>query len=237
MSEAVETTHPTSIMETSEGLDAIAKVLPKAQASMGEVFKNANNPAFRSKYADLAAVIDAVVPALNRHGITLLQPAAFDGQAVRVATMLLHESGQWVRCTLSAPLSKRDAQGIGSACTYLRRYGLQSMSGVAPEDDDGNAASAPRKDYSPSSVGPDFEGAEGSFGRSSHAAKKDGGSERFTELRKEIETLESMTAVGVWQKERVEEIKAFPEAWRKQLREDLEEQKRIITSLAETADA
>lgn len=130
-----------SIMETSDQIDAIAKVLPKAQASMGAVFKNANNPAFKSKYADLAAVIEAVVPTLNQHGVTLLQPATFDGELVRVATMLLHESGQWVRCTLAAPLAKRDAQGIGSACTYLRRYGLQAMSGVAPEDDDGNAAS------------------------------------------------------------------------------------------------
>lgn len=130
-----------SIMEMSDQIDAIAKVLPKAQASMGAVFKNANNPAFKSKYADLAAVIEAVVPTLNEHGVSLLQPATFDGDLVRVATMLLHESGQWVRCTLAAPLAKRDAQGIGSACTYLRRYGLQTMSGVAPEDDDGAAAS------------------------------------------------------------------------------------------------
>lgn len=140
MSEALSSA-PALIMEMSDQIDAIAKVLPKAQASMGAVFKNANNPAFRSKYADLAAVIEAVVPTLNEHGVSLLQPATFDGELVRVATMLLHESGQWVRCTLAAPLAKRDAQGIGSACTYLRRYGLQAMSGVAPEDDDGHAAS------------------------------------------------------------------------------------------------
>lgn len=132
--------HPTTIMEMSDQIDAIAKVLPKAQASMGEVFKTANNPAFRSKYADLSAVVEAVVPALNQHGISLLQPSSFNGEMVTVATMLLHESGQWVRCSLSVPLTKRDAHGVGSAVTYGRRFGLQAMSGVAPVDDDGNAA-------------------------------------------------------------------------------------------------
>jgi hypothetical protein len=132
----------TAIMETSDDIMAIAKVLPKAQADMGEVFKTANNPAFKSKYADLAAVVEAVVPALNKHGITLLQPISFDGDLVHVGTVLLHESGQWIRCVHSIPLSKRDAHGIGSATTYGRRQGLSAMAGVAPEDDDGNAASA-----------------------------------------------------------------------------------------------
>lgn len=131
---------PTAIMEMSEGIDLIAKALPKAQAAMGEVFKNANNPAFKTKYADLAAVIEAVLPALNANGISLLQPAGFDGERVKVGTMLLHESGQWVRCAISFPLAKRDAHGIGSAITYGRRYGLQAMSGVAQMEDDGNAA-------------------------------------------------------------------------------------------------
>lgn len=131
---------PPPIMEMSADISALAKVLPKAQADMGEVFKTANNPAFRSKYADLAAVVEAVLPALNKHGIALLQPVAFDGTLVHVGTVLLHESGQWVRCTHSIPLSKRDAHGIGSATTYGRRQGLQAMSGVAPVDDDANAA-------------------------------------------------------------------------------------------------
>jgi hypothetical protein len=135
----------TAIMETSDDITAIAKVLPKAQADMGEVFKTANNPAFKSKYADLAAVVEAVVPALNKHGITLLQPISFNGDLVHVGTVLLHESGQWIRCVHSIPLSKRDAHGIGSATTYGRRQGLSAMAGVAPEDDDGNAASGPRQ--------------------------------------------------------------------------------------------
>ena len=136
------------IVEMSDDISALAKALPKAQAAMGEVFKNATNPAFKSKYADLASVVDAVLPALNANGIALLQPAAgLRGDVVQVATMLLHESGQWLRCTMSVTLSKRDAHGIGSAVTYGRRFGLQSMSGVAPTDDDGNeAASQPSND-------------------------------------------------------------------------------------------
>lgn len=130
----------TLIIETSDEIAEIAKALPKAQAAMGEVFKTANNPAFKSKYADLASVVDAVVPALNKHGISMLQPSSFDGDRVHVATMFLHESGQWMRCTMSVLVTKRDAHGIGSAQTYCRRYGLLSMSGVAPEDDDANGS-------------------------------------------------------------------------------------------------
>lgn len=130
-------------METSEGIDAFAKSFPKAQSAMGDVLKNANNPAFKSKYADLAAVVEATIPALNSAGFSVMQFPTFDGQTVKVSTMILHESGQWMRCTLSLRPTKADPQGVGSAITYGRRYGLQAMTGVAPEDDDGNAASRP----------------------------------------------------------------------------------------------
>jgi len=140
------------IMEMSNDITAISKVLPKAQAAMGDVIKGATNPAFRSKYADLGAVIEAVIPALNGLGIALLQPTAYDGNNVKVATMLLHESGQWLRCTLAMPLSKRDAHGVGSAITYGRRYGLMAVAGVAPEDDDGNAAVAGKAPARPAPV-------------------------------------------------------------------------------------
>lgn len=212
-----------SIMETSAEIGEIAKALPKAQAAMGEVFKTAMNPAFRSKYADLASVIEAVVPALNANGITLLQPASFDGSSVSVATMLLHESGQWVRCTLAMPLAKRDAHGIGSATTYSRRYGLQAMSGVAPEDDDGNGAVA-RKDYGPAPLGADFPGDRpANGGKSSYAAKKDGTSEVFNDLRGQISRVETADLLREWMKMQTLEIGKMPEAWRKTLREDCDE--------------
>lgn len=148
MSEDVMKPTAAPIIEMSDDISALAKVLPKAQSAMGEVFKNANNPAFKSKYADLAAVVEAVLPALNASGIALLQPSAYDNGTgiVHVATMLMHESGQWMRCTLAMPLSKRDAHGVGSAVTYGRRFGLQAMSGVAPTDDDGNEAAKPQQE-------------------------------------------------------------------------------------------
>lgn len=123
----------------------IAKAMVNAQGRMAGVRKNATNPAFRSTYADLAAVVEAVIPALQEAGIAVIQGAAssFDsaGVVVTVETMLLHTSGQWLKSELGLHPTKADPQGIGSAITYGRRYLLLAMCGVAPEDDDGNAAS------------------------------------------------------------------------------------------------
>lgn len=115
----------------------------KAQSEMTAVIKGNVNPAFKSKYADLASVIDAVLPALNKHGIAVMQSPMFDGEVVRVDTFLLHSAGGGTSNSLSLRPSKPDPQGVGSAITYARRYALLSMCGVAPEDDDANAASGP----------------------------------------------------------------------------------------------
>lgn len=132
-------------VEFSPEIGEFAKALPKAQAAMGEVFKTATNPAFRSKYAQLADVVAAVMPALNANGFSLMQHPGFRDGKVRVTTILLHESGQWARSTLEMQPTKADPQGVGSATTYARRYSLQAVTGVAPEDDDGNAASGPKR--------------------------------------------------------------------------------------------
>lgn len=122
----------------------IAKALVVAQGEMGDVIKSNSNPAFKTKYADLAAVIDATYPALQKAKIAVLQApsASFEGKALlSVETILLHESGEYARNILTLKPSKDDPQGIGSAITYARRYALLSLCGVAPEDDDGNNAS------------------------------------------------------------------------------------------------
>jgi hypothetical protein len=127
----------------------LAKAFVAAQ-KVSEAIKKANtNPAFKSKYADLAAVVEAVVPALNAAGVGVLQFPAYDGDMVAVTTMLLHESGASVSATLNMRPSKSDPQGVGSATTYARRYSLLAMTGAAPEDDDGQAASGPRQDREP----------------------------------------------------------------------------------------
>lgn len=118
----------------------IAAALAKAQAEMGKAIKESANPAFRSKYADLGNVMDACLPALNKHNIAVIQPIVSDMDGRFVKTILIHESGETLECAVPLIVGKNDMQGLGSAITYGRRYGLMSMAGIAPEDDDGNAA-------------------------------------------------------------------------------------------------
>lgn len=116
--------------------------LAAAQADMGPALKDSVNPAFKSKYADLASVMAACLPALNAHGIAVIQPPFQDEAGQRfVKTVLVHgETGESAECAVPLIVAKNDMQGYGSAVTYARRYGLMSMAGIAPEDDDGNAA-------------------------------------------------------------------------------------------------
>lgn len=123
----------------------LAKALVAAQKATEAVKKASTNSHFNNKYADLSVVIEAVVPALNGAGVMVMQVPTNDGEMVSVTTMLLHETGASVTSTLSLRPSKTDPQGVGSAITYARRYALLAMTGAAPEDDDGNAASGPRE--------------------------------------------------------------------------------------------
>lgn len=117
--------------------------LIKAQASMGAAVKDSKNPHFRSSFASLSAVIGAVIPCLNEHGVGVLQLPHLDESYVQLTTVLIHSSGQMLSSTVATPMGKKaDAQAVGSAITYLRRYSLQSIVGLPVEDDDGNAASS-----------------------------------------------------------------------------------------------
>lgn len=122
----------------------IATALVKAQKAFGPALKTNTNPAFKSKYADLSACIEAVIDALNENGIAMVQQTREDNTGVTVETMFLHESGESITSgPLHVPASKQDPQGYGSALTYARRYSLMAACGIAPEDDDGNAARKP----------------------------------------------------------------------------------------------
>jgi hypothetical protein len=131
-----------TLIEMSPEIGELAKALPKAQKAIAKVSRDATNPHFTSKYASFTEVADAVVPAMNDHGISVLQPVTSGTGAVQVTTMLLHESAQWLRFTHVVPVARGDAQGIGSALTYAKRQALQSLFTVAPqgEDDDGEGA-------------------------------------------------------------------------------------------------
>ncbi len=124
----------------------IATAFVKAQAAFGPALKTSDNPHFRSKYAGLDACIEAVIDALHANGIALMQRNVPCESGVSVETILLHTSGETISGgILHVPASKQDAQGYGSALTYARRYGILTLCGIAPEDDDGNAASRPAK--------------------------------------------------------------------------------------------
>jgi hypothetical protein len=122
----------------------IASALVKAQREFGPALKTSTNPHFRSKYADLAACVEAVIDALNNNGIYLMQMTHETPDGAMAETTFIHESGEMISAgKLFFPASKHDAQGYASALTYVRRYSLMAACGVAPEDDDGNAASKP----------------------------------------------------------------------------------------------
>ena len=128
-------------MQTPIG-NKIAAAFVKSQRQFGPALKTSTNPHFKSKYADLANCVEAVVDALNANGIALMQRTYECKDGVMVETVFVHESGEVMECgMLHVPASKHDAMGFGSALTYARRYSLLAATGLAPEDDDGVAAS------------------------------------------------------------------------------------------------
>jgi hypothetical protein len=129
-------------MNTSEQLDKLAPALAKAQAEMGGAVKEANNPFFKSKYADLTSVWKACKEALHNNGLSVIQsPVSAPEGRIGVATMLLHSSGQFVSGEYTLGVKKdNDPQADGSSLTYARRYALAAFVGVCPVDDDGEAA-------------------------------------------------------------------------------------------------
>lgn len=130
----------TSGMSTTIG--ALAEALAKAQSQMRHASKDSKNPHFRSTYADLASVLDAAREPLTKNGLSISQLPSFDSRGVVVKTILLHTSGEYLWTSLAVPVPKDNAQGVGSAITYARRYSLSAIVGIAQDDDDGNAASA-----------------------------------------------------------------------------------------------
>lgn len=133
-----------SHIHCSPKLDLIAPALLAAQKKLENPEMNAINPHFRNRYADLGVSMASAKQALNSEGIAIIQMAAPAPLGVHgLTTMLLHKSGQFIGGTVFIPLERNNAQGLGSATTYARRYGVQAIIGmVAEKDDDGEAASA-----------------------------------------------------------------------------------------------
>lgn len=128
-------------MEMSTNITELATALAKAQGEIKNATKSSDNPYFKSKYADLAEVLNVAREPLAKNGLSIMQ--ANEGVAngyMSVTTLLLHSSGQYIKATGTFPVGKQDPQGAGSALTYARRYSLAAMLGIAQEDDDGNTA-------------------------------------------------------------------------------------------------
>lgn len=128
-------------IDHSEQLGDLAKALAKAQSELQDAKKDSVNPHFKNRYASLGSVRSAVTAILAKNGLAPLQTFEPHGESgVCVVTWLLHESGQWLRSRLYLPVSKKDAQGFGSAISYGRRYSLAAITGISADDDDDGAA-------------------------------------------------------------------------------------------------
>ncbi len=127
-------------MLTSETITTIMPAFIKAQGSFSKAVKSATNPHFKSKYVALDGVIDAIAEPLRDNGIAIVQQTDIVDAGTVLITRLIHESGEWIASRYPVHPVKADPQGEGSALTYARRYALMALVGIAPEDDDGNAA-------------------------------------------------------------------------------------------------
>ncbi len=142
-------------MQKSDTIAKLAAALVKAQPQVEGAKKDSVNPHFRSKYADLGSVWDAVSVALEANKLAISQyPDETSQGAPALTTMLIHESGEWIAATYPLISVKQDPQGFASAQTYARRYGLAAVMGVISEDDDGQAASRPVKPVEAKSPSP-----------------------------------------------------------------------------------
>ena len=131
-------------------MQKVSAALVKAQKAFGPALKSSTNPHFKSRYADLSACVEAVIDALNDNGIALIQRNIECESGVCVETVFVHESGESLSSgPLHVPAAKQDPQGYGSALTYARRYSLMAACGIAPEDDDGNAATSAKNAQKP----------------------------------------------------------------------------------------
>lgn len=138
-------------MLKSESIKELSAALSKVQGQLTFAKKDNANPFFKSKYADLASVWDSCRSLLSDNGLAIIQfPSGYATNVLddknkehlmSLTTILTHSSGEWISQDMTVPVTKADAQGAGSALTYMRRYALAAVVGVYQDDDDGNAAS------------------------------------------------------------------------------------------------
>ena len=138
----------------SENIGNLAEALSKAQGEFRGVTMNAVNPFFKSSYADLGAVIEAARPGLSKNGLSFSQLIGLDNGRIEVTTILMHQSGEWLETSIGLPVGEERgrsmAQSAGATITYLRRYALSAILGLASEEDnDGNEKEGAKQTHNP----------------------------------------------------------------------------------------
>ena len=136
-----------TMLNHSESIANLTLALSIVQGKMSHAVKDSANPFFKSKYADLESVWDACRTLLSENGLAVMQfPGIYTehDKSMSLTTIISHKSGEYISQEMSVPVTKADAQGAGSALTYMRRYALAAVVGVVQADDDGNAASSPK---------------------------------------------------------------------------------------------
>ena len=127
-------------MKSSESIEKLAEALAQFQAAVKDPLKSSINPHYRSKYADLHEVLQAIRSVAHKFGLSIVQLPGYADGRVHLETMICHASGQWIASELSAKPPRDDVQGMGSMISYLRRYAASAMLGLAQADDDGESA-------------------------------------------------------------------------------------------------
>lgn len=195
------------MIETSESTAKLDSALAKAQGEFVAAIKDSPNPAFKSKYADLTAIMEAIRPTLTKHGISVTQwPVHSTDNRVHMVTRIAHD-GEWMRGHFSMPVLKQDAHGYGSIVTYLRRYCVSACLGVITDlDDDGNAATG--RHTEPPAPAPVMQSINGTPGTSKAASRS-----TYEKLVKEVRDMVSMSALANWYKTNASEIDKLPPEW------------------------
>jgi len=140
-------------MNQSDSIANLTLALSIVQGKLTHAIKDSANPFFKSKYADLESVWDSCRSLLAENGLAIMQfPGEYFEGSMTLTTILAHKSGEWIEQQMSVPVTKPDAQGAGSALTYMRRYALAAVVGVVQADDDGNAASTPKSAVKPNDI-------------------------------------------------------------------------------------
>ncbi len=182
----------------SEQINELAAALAKAQGAMKNAAMNRINPHFKSKYADLSAVLDAIRSPLSVNGLSIVQTIEVKETSMLLRTILMHSSGQFITTEYPLPLVGRPHE-MGSALTYARRYSIAAIAcNSSDEDDDGNVA-------------------QDASNKKQTLAKKDA-KEIYRKLQDEVRESKSRFALETWGKENVERIAVLPEDWQDTLR-------------------